>query len=204
VERRGFALITGGSRGIGYAIAEELAKKGVPILLVGKELANLKERADRLQAKYGVEVHGISIDLLNEDAPKRIYDWCMRSSYSIKFLINNAGVGLTGLFDELSIEKQLELIRINVSVVTELSYLFTPNLRTYKKGYILNVSDYATISTAGDAVYTATKSYVRTLSKMLRKELVSQNVYVSCLLPSRTETEFYRKAENTNEVPSGM
>jgi short-subunit dehydrogenase len=97
-----FALITGASKGIGKGIAEELASRKVPVLLVARSEALLAELAASLTAKHGVAAHYFAIDLADPAAPAQVHAWTQQNSYRVNILVNNAGYGLSGPFDQYS------------------------------------------------------------------------------------------------------
>ena len=188
-----YALITGASSGIGLELSHLLAEAGSNLILVARKEKDLYELKTSLTKKYNISVEVIKKDLGNPSAPKEIYDEVASKGMSVDTLINNAGVGSFGPFSEISLEKDINLIDVNVRALTELTKLFIPHLLEQKKGRILNVA-----STAGFmpgpymAVYYASKAYVTSLTQAVNSELkdIDSGLKVSCLCPGPVQTEF--------------
>lgn len=190
-----YALITGASKGIGKSIATLLAVKKYNLLLVarsGDELAQLKED---LTAAYAIQVDLLAIDLSLPGAALEVADWCREKAYTVSILVNNAGFGLWGNFDQLSIDEQLNSIQLNINTVTELTFRLLPSLRTCKQSYILNISSTAAYQALPTlAVYAATKAYVLSFSRAIRMELQHTSVSVTCISPGPVATGFAERA----------
>jgi short-subunit dehydrogenase len=189
------ALITGASRGIGRSFAENLAKRKFDVLLVARSEAQLQELCDDLSTRFQVTADFFVADLVDPASPKKIIHWIERSGYEVSVLINNAGFGLWGRFDELPLEEQNEMISVNVNAVVNLTYLMLPKLGRQKKAYILNVASttaYQAVPTM--AVYAAAKAFILSFSRGLRYELQSTPVSVSCLSPGGAKTDFITRA----------
>ncbi|MDB4769187.1 SDR family oxidoreductase [Saprospiraceae bacterium] len=185
------ALITGASGGIGKELATIHAERGGDLILVARREDKLNAIKTELEKKHGVQVIIIAKDLSVVSSAREIFNEVESKGIQIDFLMNNAGFGLRGKFHELSWERQLEMINLNMVVLTELMYLFLPSMVTRNNGKILNTS-----STAGfmpgplQAVYYASKAYVTFLSNAVAEELHETNVTVTALLPGATDTEF--------------
>ncbi|HEU5366259.1 MAG TPA: SDR family NAD(P)-dependent oxidoreductase, partial [Hanamia sp.] len=132
-----YALITGASKGIGRAIAFELAKNNYDLLLTARSLDLLKEVSEEIQKIYPVLVHSIALDLSENNAPQKLYDWCVENNYQVLVLINNAGAGMSGLFQSSTLENNTKLIYLNVIAPTQLCQLFIPLLLKNSQSYIL-------------------------------------------------------------------
>lgn len=191
-----YTLITGASSGIGLELCHLLAEAGNNIILVARKERELYELKATLTKKYNIQVEVIIKDLANPIAPKEIYSHIISKGINVDTLINNAGVGSFGPFNEISLEKDINLIDVNIRSLTELTKLFLPHLLKNEKGRILNVA-----STAGFmpgpymAVYYASKAYVISFSEALSSELKGTAVTVSVLCPGPTKTDFQAKAE---------
>ena len=179
-------LITGASSGIGMDMAKYLDKFGHELYLVAKSENKLKELCEKLtNAKYFV------CDLKNEKNIYKLYDELKNEK--IDFLINNAGFGLFGFFDETSLDKELEMIDVNIKSVHILTKLFLKDMIQRDNGRILNVASSAGFY-AGPYLntYYATKNYVLKLTMALYEELKQKksNVKVSVLCPGPVNTNF--------------
>lgn len=190
-----YALITGASKGIGKSIALLLAQKGYNLLLVARSANELEDLSVHIKAQYHVEVSYFLADLSAAGAATRITEWSRSLSVPISILINNAGYGLWGNFDELALTGQLSMIKVNIDAVVELCYHLLPVLKSQRQAYILNVASTAAYQAVPTlAVYAASKSFVLSFSRALRYELKETAVSVSCLCPGPTDTGFAHRA----------
>ena len=189
------ALVTGASSGIGRDIARSLAKHGINVIITARRRDRLTELKNELVAEYGVKVMCIAADLSKERQVFGLYDAVKK--YKIDILINNAGFGVFGDFTETDLERELELINVNVKAFHILFKLF---LRDFKKrgcGYILN-----TASVAGFlpgplfSSYYASKGYIVRMTQAVAEELRPKRtgVHVSMLCPGPVATEFSETA----------
>lgn len=191
-----YALITGASKGIGKAIATELASRKTDLLLVARSAENLQIVADDLDEKYGVKTAFLALDLSAENAAQQVFNWCLKENFSINILVNNAGYGLSGNFDKYKLEENLNMLQLNMLVPVELTQLFLPQLLSQPKAYILNTASSAAYqSVPGLALYAASKSFLLSFSRGLHQELKSKNVSVTCLSPGATDTDFVVRAQ---------
>lgn len=182
--KEGYTLITGGSQGIGRAMAEECARRGLPLLLVALDNELLPQAAAHLRATYGVTVDTLGIDLTAEGAARQVYDWCRGKGYSVDHLVNNAGFGRGGLFENHDLQEYIAMMRLNNEALVSLTYHFLPMLRTRSQARILNMSSMeATLPLPYKTVYTGTKNFVYAFSLALREELKPTNISVSVLCP---------------------
>ena len=181
------ALITGASSGIGYNMAKYLNSMGYSLVLVARD----KEKLQKIQKELSGEVKIVVADLSNESKLKELYVLCKNDNIDI--LINNAGFGLFGEFTETDLNKELEMIDVNIKAVHILTKLFLKDMKKRNKGYILNVSSAASFQ-AGPLMetYYATKSYVTKLTLAIYEELRrdKSNVHISCLCPGPVNTNF--------------
>lgn len=193
---RGHALITGASAGIGLELARVFARNRFDLLLVARRADALEALAGRLEGEYGIAARTLAADLAQPDAPQRLLDFCASEKLSVHVLVNNAGVGLGGEFGETDIERQMDIIRVNISALTHLTGLFLPQMILRRAGRILNVASTAAFQPGPlMAVYYASKSYVLSLSEALAEELRNAGVTVTALCPGPTKTEFAAVAE---------
>lgn len=190
-----FALITGASKGIGRAIAKELASRKINVLLVARSENAMRELADDIKKQYGVECFYLSQDLSKENAAESIYNWCVQQNYSISTLVNNAGYGLSGSFENSSIEEQMGMLNVCIVATLKLTHIFLPQLKQQRKAYILNIgSSSAYQSVPYLATYAAAKAFVVSFTRSLKYELRKSNVAVTVVSPGVTDTDFPLRA----------
>jgi len=184
-------LITGASAGIGWELARQFAADKSNLVLVARRRERLEELAAELRGRYGVDIHVVAADLGRTDAPQTIVDRLSRDGVTIDVLVNNAGFGALGPVAELDLDRQMEMIQVNVAALTHLTRLLLPGMIGRRRGGILNVGSTAGFQ-AGPfmAVYYATKAYVISFSEALAGELATSGVSVTCLCPGPTLTEF--------------
>ncbi|NNC95773.1 MAG: SDR family NAD(P)-dependent oxidoreductase [Chitinophagales bacterium] len=185
-----YALVTGGSMGIGKALAAELASRGHHIVLVALDSPELYETASFLQKKFEVDVQTIAEDLTSKDGPLRIFETCKSRDLNVNILINNAGTGNSGLFEENRLEEYLNIIDLNNRAMVQMTYHFIRDLKNQEQAFILNTSSMeATLPLPYKAVYTATKNFIYAFSVALNEELKhNSNVKVSVLCPGSVIT----------------
>jgi len=190
-----FALITGASKGLGKAIAIELAERGYNLILVARSGTALSELSTKLQAAYGVTAHHFAIDLAVITSVDHLINWIQDNGICVSILVNNAGFGLWGKFSSLSIADQLEMSRLNIDAVVKLSHALIPNLQDQQRAYILNISSTAAYQALPTlAIYAATKAFILSFSRALRFELKNTHISVSCLCPGPINTGFATRA----------
>ena len=185
-----YALIAGGSKGIGYSIAEALAKRNYNLILIARNEDSLIAAKNKLEATYPVKVEILVKDLAFENSATEIAKWCTDRNISLKMLCNVAGLG--GEHDYLSypLDSLRYMIRLNLESVVSLTLTLLPLLEKNAPSYILNVA-----SMAGFApipiknLYAATKSAVVSFSYSLRYQLKGKNISVSCLAPGPVFTK---------------
>lgn len=190
-----YALITGASRGIGKSMALLLAQAGYHLLLVSRSAAELQQLSVLIQEQYKVKVVYLAVDLSVGNTTHQIAEWCNHQTSTLSVLINNAGYGIWGNFDQLQLSDQLDMLQLNINAVIELTHHLLPVLKQQKKAYILNVSSTAAYQAVPTlALYSASKSFILYYSRALRYELKSFSVSVSCLSPGPTATGFASRA----------
>jgi uncharacterized protein len=193
------ALVTGASSGIGRDLAHQFAAGGYDLVVVARRAAALDELIAEVTRTHGVGASAIAADLATPSAPAEIQAQLDRAGTRIDVVVNNAGFGLGGPVAALPLDRQLEMIQVNVTALTALTRLFLPGMVERNQGGILNVG-----STAGFqpgplmAVYYATKAYVVSFTEALAEEVTGSDLRVSCLCPGPTVTEFAETAKMTN------
>lgn len=185
------ALITGASHGIGYELAKEFAQDGYDLVIIARHRPDLETAAEEIQRGYGVSVTPIVLDLSAEGKADELFREMKKKDIRIDALVNNAGFGLFGEFSITDLEKEINMIHLNVIALTELTKLFLPSMLAMKLGRILNVSSIAGFMPGPfSAVYFASKAYVLSFSESLAEELKGTGVHVSILCPGATRTGF--------------
>jgi len=188
-------LITGASSGIGLELARCFASDGSRLVLTARNTAALESLAGELRKAHGIETIVLTADLSMPETPGKIFSELKGRGVIVDVLVNNAG-----LFSELPLQRQLEMIQVNVAALTELTGLFLPGMVERRRGGVLNVASVAGfVPGPGMAVYYATKAFVLSFTEALAGELVGAGVIVMALCPGPTETNFFNVAHaNTN------
>ena len=191
------ALITGASSGIGRDMARYLASKNIDLILVARR----KDRLEDLKKECNVSVEIVELDLLKKENLYKLFK--KYQNKKIDILINNAGFGLFGDFLETDLERELEMIDLNVVAYHVLTKLFLQKMNKEGGGYILNVCSSAGFL-AGPrlATYYATKNYITKLTMAIHEELRHKNskVTISALCPGPVDTEFNKVAQGGFKV----
>ncbi len=186
-----FALITGASSGIGEAFARRLSRDGIGLILVARSKEKLHELAGALRAQTGVEAIVLARDLSLPETPEKVFAETEGNGLRVEYLINNAGFGLNAAFDEVPLERLLEMVDLNVRSLTALAHLFFRAMKARGSGGILNVASTASfVPGPYFAVYGATKAYVSSFTQALSEEASGTGVAVTCLCPGITRTRF--------------
>ena len=191
-----YALITGASKGIGKVIALELAAKGYNIAIVARSEDLLKAVAEEIKVKAKVDVKYFAVDLSLADAAQKVFNWAGENRLDISVLVNNAGYGLSGLFESYPLEQHLAMLQVNCTTLIQLTYLFLPQLKQQKEAHILNISSSAAYQAVPYlSLYAASKVFVLSFSRGLRYELRKTSVNVTCVCPGSTDTDFATRAQ---------
>lgn len=187
-ERNKYAVITGASSGIGAEFARQLAKKGYRLIITARR----EKRLVQLRKSIGTECEIIAADLAKEEEVYRFYRKI--KDRPVAFFINNAGFGHWGTFADSDLNKELNMIDVNVRAVHILTKLMLRKMTKQKFGCLLNVASSAGLMPAGPymAAYYATKAYVASLTRAAAEELREKKsgVYIGCLCPGPVDTEF--------------
>lgn len=193
---KGYALITGGTSGIGKELTKCFAADGYNLVLVARTKSDLDITAMELKDAYSIDVKTIAKDLFQHNAPFEVYDEVKQMGVTIEVLVNDAGQGQYGLFVEQDINRYLEIIQLNVSSLTVLTHLFLKDMVVRDEGKILQLASIASeLPGPWQAVYHATKAYVLSLTEALYIELKETNVTITALQPGATDTDFFDKAD---------
>ncbi len=187
MDPRPATLITGASAGLGVEFARQCAKRGDEVVLVARR----KDRLDALADEIGDKAHVIVADLSEPGAATKIVGDTIARGMWVRTLINNAGFGLRGRFDELPLDRQLEMIDLNIRALTNLSFVVINDMVLKGGGSILNVASTAAFQAGPNmAVYFASKAYVLSFTEALHEEWKERGIKVSALCPGPTRTEF--------------
>jgi hypothetical protein len=192
---RRYAVVTGGSGGIGYALAHELAADGHDLLLVSRDEGRLRDAATRLAAAHGTSVAILAADLAQPEATDRVVAAWRAAGRPLDVLVNNAGFGHFGLYAETPWPTLLEMMHLNMDALARLTHAALADMRPRDAGHILNVASIAAFQPGPwVASYYATKAFVLHLSEALAEELAGAGVRVTVLCPGPTATGFERRA----------
>lgn len=185
-----WALVAGGSKGIGYGISKALAKRGYNLILIARHADTLQAAKSKLETKYKIQVAFLVLDLSLDSSAIVIAKWCTDRNIRLRVLCNVAGIGGANDYLSLSLDSLRYMVRLNVESCMALSLTLLPLLEKNAPSYILNVA-----SMAGFApipiknMYSATKSAVVFFSYSLRYQLKSKHISVSCLCPGPVYTK---------------
>lgn len=184
-------LITGASSGIGRELAKLFAADGAELILTARRADRLHELAEQLKTQHGTVSTIIPLDLGTPEGPQELFNQIQSAGKQVDVLINNAGFGQMGPFVEISLERQLNMIQLNISSLVALTHLLLPGMLQRKRGAVLNLASTASFQPGPNVnVYYATKAFVLSFSEALWKELEGSGVTVTCLCPGPTRTEF--------------
>jgi len=189
-----YTLITGAGSGIGAALAKRCAAEGFNLILLGRNEEQIRDLKASLLEHHQIIVQTLVLDLLSPDAAAYVHKKCHQEGWVVRILINNAGLGQWGMFEQLSVDEMREMLQLNQSVLVELCHFFIPMLKEVPYAHILNVASTAAFQpTPYFSVYAASKSFILSFSQSLRYELRGSKVNVSCLCPGPTDTPFFDK-----------
>jgi len=196
---RPLALVTGASSGIGADLARELAKDSHDLVLSARTVAPMQALAAELE-RYGASSVVIAADLAKPGAAIELASSLEARGLQIDVLMNNAGLGGVGRFDQMDPQRIGDMLMINIVALTELTRLLVPGMVARRRGRVLLVASTASFQPGPRmAVYFATKSYVLSLGEALAYELRGTGVTVTTLCPGAAATNFFKAAE-ANEI----
>ena len=185
------ALITGASNGIGLELAKVHASKGGDLVLVARNKTKLDELKAELESQFKVSVYTIGKDLSANNSAQEVYDETTKQNIQIDYLINNAGFGDFGMFAETEWNKELQMINLNITTLTQFTKLYLQDMVKRKSGKIMNVASTAAFQSGPTmAVYYATKAYVLSFSEAVDNEVSGKGVTVTTLCHGPTESGF--------------
>ena len=196
-----WALVAGGSKGIGFSIAEALARRKYNLLLVARNHDDLLYAKTILEKNFNIEVETLTCDLSLTESSIKIRDWCTDEKFKINVLCNVAGSGGSGDFPELPVKDVSTLLRTNLESTITLSSILIPQLKANAPSYIMNVGSLAGFAPILiKSVYASAKSAVHSFSYSLRYLIKPNNISVSCLCPGPVFTKPSIENETVNQM----
>jgi short-subunit dehydrogenase len=197
-----WALVTGASAGIGKALAEELARGGTNLVLTARRRDRLDALAQQLSSEHKIQTKIFLADLVQPDAPQKIFQFTKDEGLEIDLLINNAGFGAYGEFHSVEPHRLIEMVQVNCSAMVYLTRLFLPEMVARRRGDILILASTASFQGVPYiSTYAATKAFDLIFAEGLAEETKPYGVHVCALCPGSTESEFAEVAGQT-EVAS--
>lgn len=197
-------LLTGASSGIGLELAKLFAWDGFRLVLVARNRQALEQLASELRTAHQAEVHVLEADLSDPESPGRLMQALEERGLRIDVLVNNAGSGRSGLFQDIPWEEDERVIQLNMTALTRLTKELLPHMRQRRAGKILNVASTGAYQPGPlTAVYYATKAYVLSLTLALRHELKPYGIQVTAFCPGATKTAFSERAGKRDQ-PGAM
>lgn len=192
-----YALITGATSGIGYELALLFAKDQYNLVIVSRDQQQLEIKAEEFR-QHGINVIPIAKDLFIKDEAFSLCQEIRNQGIEIEVLVNDAGQGVYGLFKDTEIERELDIVNLNIASVIILTKFFLRDMISRNSGKILNVASIAS-KTPGpwQSVYHGTKAFVLSFSESIREEVREYEITVTALMPGATDTDFFNKADMT-------
>lgn len=191
-----YALITGATSGIGYELAKLFAKDQYNLIIVARNAGELSRTSEELKKSYNVEVISIEKDLFRKEGPIEVYNEIRAQGIQVDVLVNNAGQGQYGEFVNNDLDRELDIIQLNIAAYVILTKLFLKEMVARKSGKILNVASIAgKVPGPLQAVYHGTKAFVHSFNEAVRSEIKDTGVVLTSLLPGATNTDFFHKAK---------
>jgi short-subunit dehydrogenase len=199
-------LVTGASSGIGAEIARCLARRGHGVTLVARRVERLEELADELRSACSVRAETLGCDLSDAAARTELLERLDGLGLTVEVLVNNAGFGSGGYFQRIDVDRELEMVRLNIEAVVELCGRFVPGMVDRGRGAVLNVASTAAFQPLPrQATYAASKAFVLAFTEGLHSDLRGTGVQATVLCPGPVRTEFADTAgiaEEAESVPS--
>jgi len=189
--KNSYALVTGASSGLGRDFAILLAGAGYNLVLTARREERLMDLKRELSETTKSKVEIIAMDLTASNAAEHLYQETRKRGLEVEVLINNAGYGIYGMFEDIAWEREAQMIQLDMVALTHLTKLYSKDMAARGKGYILLISSIGAYqATPTYAAYAAAKSYVLHLGEALNFEMASRGVKISVLSPGITATEF--------------
>ena len=189
-----YTLVTGASTGIGYELSKLFAKDKHNLILVSRNKNKLQSVKNEL-LKYNIDIKILALDLESSEDIQSLFNYIEINKLAVNILINNAGIGTFGDFNDIEWSKEEALIDINIKALTQLTKYFLPKIIDYKNGGVLNVASTAAFCSGPRmAAYYASKAYVLNLTEAIYEEYKGNGINISCLCPGPVKTSFQGKA----------
>ena len=190
-----WALITGASAGIGNILARQLAARGAHLVLTARRQDRLNALAAELRAAHGISLEVFAADLAQPATPDALFAFTQQKNITVEILVNNAGFGAYGQFDEIPLRRQLDMVQVNIAAVVHLTHLYLPSMIARRRGDILILASTAAFQAVPFiATYAATKSFDLSFAEALAEEVRPHGIHVTALCPGATSTEFQEVA----------
>ena len=196
-----YALITGATSGIGYELAKLFAKDNYNLVLVARNEELLRQTAGEMEAVAPIKTHILAVDLFEPGAPEKVYSFTRDRDITIDVLVNDAGQGEWGRFTETALQRERDLIQLNIVSLVSLTKYYLKEMEARNSGKILQLA--SAVSKAPSpflSVYAATKAFVLSFTEALIEEMKETNVTLTALRPDATDTDFFHKAKAENTV----
>jgi len=186
-----YAVVTGGTRGIGRAIAETLLRSGARVAICGRTRESVERASTELKNATGGDVLGVTVDVSKWDQTERFFETVRSQFGALDILVNNAGAGVFRGIEDLTIEEWRNTIDLNLTGVFYCCHAALPLLRQRGAGYIIQISSLAGINAfAGGAAYNASKFGLNGFSEAIMQDLRYENIRVSYIMPGSVDTDF--------------
>ncbi|MDR1757647.1 MAG: SDR family NAD(P)-dependent oxidoreductase [Bacteroidales bacterium] len=196
-----YALVTGASSGIGFALSKRLAELGHNILLVSNQQERLQTAADEIKQTFGVETAKLFIDLARQDAAQEVFDFCQNNNFNIDILINNAGMFFFKNIYQTDLSQINKILNLHVITPSLLCKLFAAKMRENGSGYIMNISSIAAyMKLPYITFYGATKAFLKNFSRGLYEELCPHNISVTTVCPGAVGTDLYDLSDKNKQL----
>ncbi len=193
---KNYVLITGGTSGIGLELAKLFADDGYSLIIVARDEKELSTTAAELKQQYNADVITISKDLFYPGNAFELYDEIKSQNLNVEILVNDAGQGVYGEFVDTDINREINIINLNITSLVVLTKQFVKDMVEEGSGKVLNLASIAgTVPGPLQSVYHGTKAFVLSFSEAIRNELKDTGVSVTALLPGATDTDFFNKAD---------
>ncbi len=191
-----YALVTGGTSGIGYQISKLLAKDGYHLIIVARNEEELFQTASEFENEFSIKVITVAKDLFQKNAAFELHNFVKAKGLQVDILVNDAGQGQYGEFINTDIHREIDIIQLNIISLVVLTKEFLKEMVARGKGRILNLSSIAgKVPGPLQSVYHGTKAFVQSFTEAIREEVKGTGVTVTALLPGATDTDFFNKAD---------